>query len=91
MFILVTYDIADDRRRLRVSDELENFGTRVNYSVFECHVEDKHLTVLKERLARIVETEEDNVRYYVICDTCRKKVEVQGNNPVTTNPGYTIV
>jgi len=91
MFVLVTYDITDDKRRLRVSGELENFGSRVNYSVFECHLEAESIAVLKKRLAEIIEPDEDNVRYYLLCEGCVKKVEVQGKGGVTQGAGYVIV
>ena len=91
MFVVVTYDITDDKRRLHVSDELENFGARVNFSVFECHLEAESLTDLKQRLAEKINSSEDNVRYYVLCDACLKKVEVHGKNQVTQDQGYTVV
>lgn len=91
MFVVVTYDISDDRRRLRVSDELENFGARVNFSVFECHLEPDNLADLKQKLAEKIDSTEDNVRYYIICDACLKKVEVQGKRQVTQDEGYTLV
>ena len=91
MFIVVTYDITDDRRRFRVSDELLNFGARVNYSVFECHLEAASLALLEKRLSELIEPTEDNVRYYVLCDACVKKVEVQGKGEVTQDTGYVVV
>lgn len=91
MFVVVTYDITDDRRRLQVSDELQNFGARVNFSVFECHLEPENLSDLKQRLAEKIEPTEDNVRYYILCDACLKKVEVQGKGQVTQDQGYTVV
>lgn len=91
MFVVVTYDITDDRRRLQISDELQNFGARVNYSVFECHLEAETLADLKHRLAEKIETTEDNVRYYILCDACRKKVEIQGKGEITQDAGYTVV
>jgi CRISPR-associated protein Cas2 len=91
MFVVVTYDITDDRRRLHVSDELENFGARVNYSVFECRLDPDHLADLKQRLAEKIEPTEDNVRYYTLCDACVRKVEVQGKGQVTRDAGYTVV
>ena len=36
MFIVVAYDICDDRRRLCVHKALKNFGHPVQYSTFEC-------------------------------------------------------
>lgn len=91
MFVVVTYDITDDRRRLQVSDELQNFGARVNFSVFECYVEPESLSELKKRLVEKIEPSEDNVRYYILCDACLKKVEVQGKGQVTRDQGYTVV
>ena len=91
MFIVVTYDITDDKRRLHVSDELENFGARVNFSVFECYLETETVSVLKGRLAELIEPTEDNVRYYVLCESCAGKVEVQGKGSVTRDSGYIIV
>jgi CRISPR-associated protein Cas2 len=91
MFIVVTYDIADDRRRLQVSGELENFGARVNFSVFECHVEADALVELKNRLGKVIDPAEDNVRYYVLCDGCAKKLEIQGKGEITRNQDYFIV
>jgi len=91
MFVVVTYDIADDRRRLHVSEELENFGARVNFSVFECHLDSDTLLEIKGRLAKVIEPAEDNVRYYVLCEACMKRVEVQGKSGVTQDAGYVIV
>jgi CRISPR-associated protein Cas2 len=70
---------------------LQNFGARVNFSVFECHLEPENLTELKRRLAEKIEPTEDNVRYYILCDACLKKVEVQGKGQVTQDQGYTVV
>ena len=38
MNFIITYDVQNDKRRKKISDELETFGTRVNYSVFECQI-----------------------------------------------------
>ena len=91
MFVVITYDIADDRRRLHVSEELENFGSRVNFSVFECHLDSDTLLEIKGRLAKVIEPAEDNVRYYVLCDGCVKKIEIQGKGEITRNQDYFVV
>ena len=36
MFYVVSYDISDDRRRLNLVKTLLDFGAMVQYSVFEC-------------------------------------------------------
>ena len=38
MFYVISYDIPDDRRRGQLAKVLKGFGTRVQYSVFEAHL-----------------------------------------------------
>jgi len=60
MMVLVTYDVRTDtasgQKRLRkVAKICENFGQRVQNSVFECLVDPAQWTVLRKRIsARIV-------------------------------------
>ena len=75
MLIVVSYDVANDRRRTRLAKELENFGRRVQYSVFECLLDARQLERLRTRLLRRTETSEDD-RIYSLCQDCRGKVEV---------------
>ena len=39
MLIVLAYDISDPRRLARVAKVCEDYGTRVQYSIFECHLE----------------------------------------------------
>lgn len=87
MFVVVCYDIPDNRRRSRVSKLLEGFGTRVQKSVFECDLEQKHLEKLKQKLQKLLR-DEDSVRYYYLCLQCIPKVEVVNGPPVTQSPSY---
>jgi len=91
MFYVVSYDISDDRRRNEVHDTLKDYGTRVQYSVFECHLEPAQLTDLQERLAKLIKPKEDNVRYYRLCKDCLAQTVVVGERPLTADPDYWIV
>lgn len=75
MFVVVCYDIHDDRRRSRVGKILEGYGTRVQRSVFECDLMPIHVKKLKERLGKAIKSE-DSLRYYYLCAQCLPKVEV---------------
>ncbi len=55
MLIVVSYNVANDRRRTRLAQELENFGRRVQYSVFECLLDARQLERLRTRLLRRTE------------------------------------
>ena len=70
MLILVTYDVntLEDggKRRLRhVARACQDFGQRVQYSVFEIEVDPAQWTKLKARLEAIIRPEFDSLRYYV--------------------------
>jgi CRISPR-associated protein Cas2 len=72
MNILITYDIENDKKRKKISDILEGYGTRVNYSVFELEVTDRQFTQIVSYLKNI-STKDDNIRIYHICKNCKEK------------------
>ena len=76
--ITVSYDIVDDKRRTRLAKKLLNFGQRVQYSVFECNLTKKQITEMKKQLLPLIDREKDSLRFYRICDSCRKQVESFG-------------
>lgn len=74
-FVVVAYDIPDDRRRGKLHDALLNYGTPVQYSVFECLVDDRELVRLKKQVRRLIKPHLDHVRYYYLCAACVQRVE----------------
>lgn len=86
MLILVSYDIPDDRRRTKLAHTLKDFGERVQYSVFECRLEETQLSSLRSRVAHLVDPEEDSVRFYRLCAECVRKIEIQGLGVVKEDP-----
>ena len=83
MFITISYDITDNRRRTRVSNTLLDFGKRVQYSVFECNITGKQLLLLENRIEQIVNKDKDTVRIYRFCDTCKDKLKIIGTGTFT--------
>ncbi len=61
---VVSYDIADDGRRRWIAEILERYGQRVQWSVFECSLEDAVLEELRIRLRAELDGEEDSLRCY---------------------------
>lgn len=78
-YIVVAYDITDDKRRNKICDILLSYGNRVNYSVFECFLEDKEIQKLKKKIEKYLKKDEDIVLYYYLCKDCLEKVERIGN------------
>jgi len=84
--IVVSYDIPDDRRRYRLSHAVKDFGIRVQYSVFECHLELDELEKLRKRVQKLIEPAEDSVRLYRFCQDCGAKQEIYGLGQPTEEP-----
>lgn len=69
MLILVTYDVSTEtsagRRRLRrVAKICQNYGQRVQKSVFECKVDKVTYELLEKCLIDEIDLNEDNLRLY---------------------------
>ena len=83
MLIIVAYDVntqeAPGRKRLRrIGKACENFGQRAQKSVFECVVDKEQWVVLRTSLLRIMNKEEDSLRFYFLDEEARKKTEHHG-------------
>jgi CRISPR-associated protein Cas2 len=76
---VIAYDIPSDRRRRRVHKSLCGFGQWTQYSLFECHLSEKELLVLRGKLNRLLEPEEDSLRFYRLCAACVGKAETIGS------------
>ena len=83
MFIVVAYDITDDHRRTRLFKRLKGFGTPVQYSVFECLIDDQQPKAMQTMMRKTIDTKQDGVRYYRLCESCQAKI-ITINGPVTT-------
>lgn len=83
MMILITYDINTEtlagRKRLRkVAKACQNYGQRVQNSVFECLVDSAQLVQLKHRLEELIDIERDSLRFYYLGDRWAGRVEHVG-------------
>lgn len=88
MFIVVSYDIPVDQRRTRLHRTLKNFGTRVQYSVFECVLDTKDFTRLQSTVKDVIRRD-DKVCYYSLCEACAKRIIAIGGS--ITQPVSTVV
>ncbi len=91
MFVLVAYDISDDRRRTRVMKLLQGYGQRVQYSVFECDLTPQQYAALRRELRSRLHDRADSVRYYTLCRACVATVEAANSPAVATSPSLYVV
>ncbi len=91
-FVVVVYDISNDRRRTKLHNTLLDYGSPVQYSVFECLLDEKGLARMKEATARVIKPRVDRVRYYYLCAGCVGKTEVtSGVEVLRDEPGAIVV
>lgn len=81
MLFVICYDVADDRRRRRLEKTLRDFAHRVQYSVFEGEMDERRFQKMKRRAERVIDHEEDSLRFYRLCGKCRSAVEISGLGP----------
>ena len=88
MDILVTYDVntetKEGRRRLRkVAEACKDYGQRVQYSVFECRVNEMQYETFQARLLKIFNPKTDSIRFYRLRSPREKYVESFGLDDYT--------
>ena len=91
VFYVISYDIPDNRRRAQLAKILKGFGRRVQYSVFEAHLNRTQYEELKRAVARIIDFSEDSVRYYALCSACTPRIEVPARGEITSDPQTIVV
>lgn len=86
MLVIITYDIADEKRLRKVAILMEDYGIRVQRSVFECLIEERQVIQLIDKLMKIIEVKEDSTRIYRMCGNCQDRVQIIGQGAVTSDP-----
>ena len=80
MLVLVSYDVATavpggQRRLHRVAKACQNYGQRVQYSVFECIVDPAQWAALRQKLIDEINPKEDSLRFYFLGSNWKRRVE----------------
>lgn len=79
MLVLISYDVAivnnGQKRLRRVAKACQNYGQRVQYSIFECVIDPAQWTVLRQKLIDEIEPELDSLRFYFLGSNWRRRVE----------------
>jgi len=78
MFVIVSYDIVDNKQRTRLAKKMCNYGQRVQYSVFECIVDKQQYKQMKKEALKFVDLKKDSLRLYRLCNDCKRRIESFG-------------
>ena len=96
MMVLITYDVSTTtpggRKRLRlISKQCVNHGQRVQNSVFECLLDPAQFAALRSKLEKIIDKDEDSLRYYFLGSNWKKRVEHVGAKATYDPEGSMII
>ena len=94
--VLVAYDVetetrAGQRRLRRVARACQDFGQRVQFSVFECNVDPAQWVTLRSRLVQEIDPAKDSLRFYFLGSNWRRRVEHLGAKPAHDPEGPIIL
>lgn len=77
---LVVYDIREPSRLIKVAKIMEDYGQRVQLSVFECALNRQRIPTLKRRLLKVIDPEVDGIKFYPLCPKCEQRQNGIGQN-----------
>ena len=89
MLVVVSYDVPDNRRRGKIARTLQDFGGE-RVATFGVRVLSDHAQLgrgCRSGWGKIIETDEDSVRLYRLCDSCRGNVQFLGLARPIEEPG----
>jgi len=96
LFVLITYDVstmekAGQRRLRRVARACQDYGQRVQFSVFECILDPAKWAGLRQRLIDEIDPENDSLRFYFLGSNWKRRVEHIGAKKSVDQEGPLIV
>lgn len=96
MLVLVSYDVstttpAGQKRLRKTAKACEDYGIRVQNSVFECNVDPARWEFLKSRLISIVNKDQDSLRFYFLGSNWERRVEHFGAKKPPDMQGLLVV
>lgn len=91
MFTIISYDIVQDRRRAKVMKYLKGWGTRVQYSVFECELDAREFTTVLRELTTLIDRTTDSVRCYRLDEAAVKRIQIVGIGVIGRDPTHYMI
>ncbi len=64
LFVLVIYDIVNNKRRTKFAKEMNGYGFRVQKSAFEALIDEALFVKLQRVIPTLINEQEDSVRIY---------------------------
>ena len=91
MQYVVAYDTPSDRRRYRLAKCLNDYGKRVQYSVFDASLTRQLFDKMVEEVRALIDPGADRVHVYPQCAACQARAVVLGTSAGEERPGTEMV
>ncbi len=91
MRYVMAYDTPDDRRRYRLAKCLNDYGRRVQYSVFEAALSRQLFDNMVAELRALIDPRTDRVHVYPLCAACAARAVYLGTSATEERPGAEMV
>jgi CRISPR-associated protein Cas2 len=96
MLVLISYDVQTTslggaRRLRRIARACQDYGQRVQFSVFECEVAPDQWVLLRARLLAEMDIERDSLRFYFLGASGKRRIEHIGSKPAVDFDSHLIV
>lgn len=96
MMVLVSYDVSTSseggQKRLRkVAKACQNYGLRVQNSVFECVLTESHFLKLRNEISNIIDINDDSICFYFLGNNWKRRVERIGKDTTYDIEGSLII
>lgn len=80
MIYFISYDISDASNRSNTAKILEQYGRRIQYSLFQCELAVDEVNILFEKLCAFINLKCDRLHFYPVCKNCFESKTILGND-----------
>ena len=96
MMVLITYDVdtiyeTGAKRLRKVAKVCQDYGQRVQNSVFECRLTEAQFVIVKNKIENIINLELDSVRFYFLGNNWPNRIEMIGKKDNVDLDGELII
>lgn len=85
MLMVVAYDISDPARLRQIARHCEDYGIRIQFSVFECRLEADEFDRFWQELKDLIDPRADRLVSYRICCRCARDIRTAGVQEITSD------
>ena len=91
MTYIFCYDISSPKRLRKAAKTLEDFGIRIQKSIFQCEMKKDTMEQLKKNIISIINKKKDSFFIYPLCEDCSKRAIKDGNGDLIILENYQIL